>query len=160
MNRHRIIVVVLLSVLSIAAHTVTRTVALDGSQQYTSIQTAVSAASPGDTVLVYPGRYLERVLIQTNGISLVSLETVTGNPAYIDSTIIESGLTYPCIWVDENIRNVKLRGLSVTNSRTGILLADNSTSSITNCSLFGNKSSYGGGKSVWMHYHPKWSSDI
>ncbi len=149
MNRHRIIVVALLSVLSIAAHTVTRTVALDGSQQYTSIQAALSAASPGDTVLVYPGRYLERVLIQTNGISLVSLETVTGNPAYIDSTIIESGLTYPCIWVDENIRNVKLRGLSVTNSRTGILLADNSTSSITNCSLFGNKSSYGGGVKVF-----------
>ena len=93
MTIHRSIIIGLLCVIGIAAHAVTRTVSLDGSQQYTSIQTAVSASSPGDTVLVYPGRYLESVIINVQGLSLVSLEAITGDPAYIDSTVIDGNQT-------------------------------------------------------------------
>ncbi|MGI6198745.1 MAG: hypothetical protein ACOYIS_06455, partial [Candidatus Cloacimonadaceae bacterium] len=145
MNRYRIIVVVLLSVLSIAAHTVTRTVALDGSQQYTSIQAALSASSPGDTVLAYPGRYLENISIQVNGVTIVSLEAITGNLVYIDSTIIDGCRASRGILVDDNIRNISIRGFSITDSRVGIVLGENSTSSITNCHVFGNYAPYGGG---------------
>ncbi len=149
MRIHKSVIVGLLCMISIITHAVTRTVSLDGSQQYTSIQAAVSASSPGDTVLVCPGRYIERVVIQTNGISLVSLEAVTGNPDYVNSTIIDSSLNAPGIRLNPNLQNISIRGFSVTNCRIGISLGENSTSSITNCSLFGNVAPYGGGIKVY-----------
>ena len=145
MNLHKRIIIVLFLVIGIAAHAVTRTVSLDGSQQYTSIQAAVSASSPGDTVLVYPGRYLENISVQVNGVSIVSLEAITGNSAYIDSTIIDGCRASRGILVDDNVRNINIRGFSVTDSRVGIVLGENSTSSITNCYVFGNYAPYGGG---------------
>jgi len=66
----------------------THTVDLDGTGQYTSIQSAINASALGDTVLVYPGRYLENIIIQTNNLTLISQEYFTNNPAYIGSTII------------------------------------------------------------------------
>ena len=139
----------MLCIVCVAVHCVTRTVSLNGSQQYTSIQIAVSASSPGDTVLVYPGRYLERVLIQTNGIALFSLEAITDNPAFIDSTIIDTSLSASGIRVSPNLQNIRIRGFSVTNCRIGISLGESSTSSITNCSLFGNVAPDGGGLKVF-----------
>ncbi len=118
---------------------------MDGSQQYTSIQTAVSASSPGDTVLAYPGRYLENISIQVNGVTIVSLEAITGNPVYIDSTIIDGCRASRGILVNDNVRSINIRGFSVTDSRVGIVLGENSTSSITNCYVFGNYAPYGGG---------------
>ena len=117
MRIHKSVIVGLLCLISIIAHAVTRTVSLDGSQQYTSIQTAVSASSPGDTVLAYPGRYLENISIQVNGVTIVSLEAITGNPVYIDSTIIDGCRASRGILVNDNVRSINIRGFSVTDSR-------------------------------------------
>ena len=145
MTIHRSIIIGLLCVIGIAAHAVTRTVSLDGSQQYTSIQTAVSASSPGDTVLVYPGRYLESVIINVQGLSLVSLEAITGDPAYIDSTVIDGNRTGGGIRVESNMQNISIRGFSITNGKKGVMLRETSTSSITNCSIFDNAAYNGAG---------------
>ena len=82
MKRHRWIIAGLLSMLGIGLHAVTRIVDITGSGQYTSIQTAVTASSQGDTILVYPGRYYENISIQTSGISVISLEAITGDAEY------------------------------------------------------------------------------
>jgi hypothetical protein len=52
---------------------VTRTVSLDGTQQYTSIQTAINACNNGDSVLVYPGRYIENINLNGHNVTLASL---------------------------------------------------------------------------------------
>ncbi|MDP3114516.1 MAG: hypothetical protein Q8M98_07040 [Candidatus Cloacimonadaceae bacterium] len=71
----------------------TRTVNIDGTGQYTSIQAAINASSPGDTVLVYPGRYLENIsIIQKSNISVISLEATSGN-----ATIVEDCYTPPIV---------------------------------------------------------------
>ncbi|HPS40151.1 MAG TPA: hypothetical protein PL124_12095, partial [Candidatus Cloacimonadota bacterium] len=64
-------------------------VALDGSQDYTLIQTAITQSCDGDTVLVYPGRYYENLSMMGKNITLASLELTTGNMEYKHSTIID-----------------------------------------------------------------------
>ena len=148
MTIHRSIIIGLLCVIGIAAHAVTRTVSLDGSQQYTSIQTAVSASSPGDTVLVYPGRYLENISVWVSGVSMISLEAVTGNPAYIDSTVIDGQAISWGIWVRQNSQNITIRGFSITNCVKGLSVSKNAIATITNCKIFGNEGYYGAGFGV------------
>ena len=148
MKNYRWIVIWLLCVISISAHAVTRTVSLDGSQQYTSIQAAVSASSPGDTVLVYPGRYLENISVWVSGVSIISLEAVTGNPAYIDSTVIDGQAISWGIWVRQNSQNITIRGFSITNCVKGLSVSKNAIATITNCKIFGNEGYYGAGFGV------------
>jgi len=126
-------------------YAVTRIVDITGAGQYTSIQTAVTASSAGDTVLVYPGRYQENINISVGNITIISLEYAFNDPSYIESTIIDGGLNAQGIRINQNVQNINIRGFSITNSRIGISLGQNSISAITNCSLFGNVSSYGGG---------------
>ncbi|MCB5259909.1 MAG: FlgD immunoglobulin-like domain containing protein [Candidatus Cloacimonadaceae bacterium] len=145
MKRHRWIIAWLLCMIGIGINAVTRTVDITGAGQYTSIQTAVSESSQGDTVLVYPGRYWENVNISVSNIAVVSLEYASNDPSYIESTIIDGSLIAPGIRINQNVQNVTIRGFSITNSRIGISLGQNSLSMLTNCSLFGNASSYGGG---------------
>jgi len=145
MKMYRWIITVLLCMMSISMYAVTRIVDITGAGQYTSIQTAVTASSAGDTVLVYPGRYQENINISVGNITIISLEYAFNDPSYIESTIIDGGLNAQGIRINQNVQNINIRGFSITNSRIGISLGQNSISAITNCSLFGNVSSYGGG---------------
>jgi len=135
--------------MGIGLHAVTRTVDITGAGQYTSIQTAVTASSPGDTVLVYPGRYYENIRISNSDISLISLEAITNESAYIDSTIIDGGLVSSGLWVSENMQLVTIRGLTITNCRVGVFLDRYSITELTNCSIHGNISSSGAGLSIY-----------
>lgn len=145
MKRHRLIIAGLLSMMIIGLHAVTRIVDITGAGQYTSIQTAVTASSAGDTVLVYPGRYMENVNISISNLTVVSLEYTSNDPSFIESTIIDGNLNASGIRINQNVQNINIRGFSITNSKSGIVLGQNSVSIITNCSLYGNASSYGGG---------------
>ncbi|MBV7409291.1 right-handed parallel beta-helix repeat-containing protein [Maritimibacter sp. DP1N21-5] len=40
---------------------------------FTSIQSAINASAPGDTILVHPGHYAENLVIRTNQISLIAV---------------------------------------------------------------------------------------
>lgn len=128
----------------------THTVNLDGTGQYTSIQTAVNASASGDTVLVYPGRYLENIVIQTNNLTMISQEYFSNNPAYIDSTVIDGRQLSFCIRIYSNTQGIIVRGFSITNGKStggggGVSLSTNSSSSIVNCNIYGNKARLGGG---------------
>ena len=105
MKIYRWIITGLLCMMSMGIYAVTRIVDINGAGQYTSIQTAINASSPGDIVLVYPGRYLENISInQKSNISVISLEASSGNPTYIESTIIDGRSISWGIWIRQNSR--------------------------------------------------------
>jgi hypothetical protein len=129
---------------------ITREVSLDGTHAYTTIQSAINASVHGDIVLVYPGRYIENVVITTNGISLESMEATTNDPAYIDSTIIDGNATSWCIKVSTDTQNFTIRGFSVTNgfkagNGGGIGIFPSLNTNVINCHIFNNLAEGGAG---------------
>lgn len=149
MKRHRWIIAWLLFIMSIGLHAVTRIVDITGAGQYTSIQTAINASNPGDSVLVYPGRYFESISITTNDLSLFSMEYLTNNQDYINSTIIDGNGDNLCLRIMSNTQNVFVRGFSLTHGR-GVLLYPSSLSRIENCDIFDNSSLNGAGLSLLL----------
>jgi parallel beta-helix repeat protein len=107
----------------------------DGGKDYTKIQDAVNAASPGDTVYVYNGTYNEQVTI-SKSISLVGESN--------QSTTIRGTSAYGAIYVTASYVNIS--NIKMDNSYYGIYLGcsvgvyvcyssnDNITgNTITNC---------------------------
>ncbi|MEA3286786.1 MAG: FG-GAP-like repeat-containing protein, partial [Candidatus Marinimicrobia bacterium] len=65
------------------------TVRTDGTGDFTLIQDAIDASSDGDTVLVYPGTYVENINFNGHNIVVGSLFLTTQDTSYISSTIID-----------------------------------------------------------------------
>lgn len=102
-------------VLPIALIGTTRRVAGDGSQPYTTIQSAINACSESDSVLVYPGRYLENVDLNNHtNITLASLYAINPVQAYMDNTIIDGNLN-TCITAS-NGEDFTLNGFTLVNN--------------------------------------------
>ncbi|MDD4277873.1 MAG: T9SS type A sorting domain-containing protein [Candidatus Cloacimonetes bacterium] len=145
----KIYLMILAAILPCLVFAATITVKQDGSGDYTSIQTALDAANPGDTVLVHPGRYYENLTIQTNDINLMSLEGTTGDPAYIDSTVIDGNQVDRCIRAMQN--NFTMRGFSVTRGLAigaGGGISISKKTSVINCKIYDNISRTGGGINI------------
>lgn len=164
----RYYVALLVLLLPVVVIGVTLTVALDGSQQYTTIQAAVNASGAGDLLLVYPGRYLENLdLSYKSGITLTSLEYTTGDSCYISSTIIDgSSSPTSTILVYENTIDCTIRGFSVTGGSGfdyyqgsdplqifggGIFLYRNNSLNLLNLNVYGNRAACGGGITILAH---------
>jgi hypothetical protein len=90
-------------------------VALDGSQEYTVIQEAIDASADGDTVLVYPGRYIENLRFNGKNITLASLELISGDREYIYSTIIDGNQSGAVVYVGDNESWIKMQGFTIEN---------------------------------------------
>ncbi|MDD4309130.1 MAG: T9SS type A sorting domain-containing protein [Candidatus Cloacimonetes bacterium] len=149
----RYILIIMLTLFPFLMNGLTHTVKLDGSGDYTTIQGALNASASGDTVLVYPGRYYENVRIQTDSISLISLEAQTNDPAYIDSTVIDGSLMNPCLRVSQGRVNIYIQGFSFTNglsigSGGGLSFSSGSNSMFKNSKVFKNIASSGGGVNI------------
>jgi len=81
-----------------------------------TIQAGVDAAEAGDTVLVAPGVYREFVWIRRNVVTLASLIFTTGDPAYIDSTIIDGEEERACLKVSASGDGTSfVRGFTIRN---------------------------------------------
>ncbi|MCB5264983.1 MAG: T9SS type A sorting domain-containing protein [Candidatus Cloacimonetes bacterium] len=145
----KIYLLILAAILPCLVFAATLTVKQDSSGDYTSIQAALDAADPGDTVLVYPGRYYENLTIETNDINLMSLEGTSGDPAYIDSTVIDGTNSIGGIIVGQFKIDINIRGFSITNGiGAGIALGASSESIVSNCKIFRRTSTYGGGVNI------------
>ena len=140
-------------------------VAVDGTQSYTTIQTAVNASANGDTVLVYPGRYIENVDYNGKNITIASLELITGNPVYRDSTIIDGNQNGSVVKSLTAINNATLFGFTITNGTGvntyyldgvqvqgggGIALMYTEYIIISNCYIYNNMAFEGGG--IYAYY--------
>lgn len=136
---------------------VTRTVAIDASQQYTSIQSAVNDSRHGDVVQVYPGRYEENIEFIDYNISLVSLYSTNAQQQYIENTIIDGNLS-SCIRV-VNGETVMINGLTLVNNEDGnyispnfagggIYVRDYSHAIVSNCIIRNCFALAGGGISI------------
>ena len=163
-NANLWILLVLLPILCVGlCSAVTIKVALDGSQPYSIIQEAVNASAHGDTVLVYPGRYIENVDYVGKNITIASLELTTGNPAYRDSTIIDGNQSGSVIKSTTATSNAGIYGFTLTNGSGsaltyyqrvqvnlggGIAVHDAISFYVSNCVIEHNIAYWGGG--IWV----------
>jgi len=150
-----IFAILLLTVLSML-HAATLSVALDGSQAYTSIQAAIDTANNGDTVLVYPGRYYENIDYIGKSITVCSLEATTNDSTYITYTIIDGNQNGSCVTFRNAEQNATLRGFTITNGighpvwdglrrGGGIFMHLVGQINIINCEITGNRAAMGAG---------------
>lgn len=138
----------------------TRTVSLDGTQQYTSIQSAVNASVHGDVVQVYPGRYEENIEFIDYNISLVSLYATDPQQQYIEDTIIDGNLS-TCIRI-VNGETITLNGFTLVNNENGyygspinpgggVNVSNYSSAIVSNCIIRDCIAQSGGGIGVGSH---------
>lgn len=115
LDMHKILLSLSLLMLIGQTYAVILRVALDGSQDYTLIQTAITQSCDGDTVLVYPGRYYENLSMMGKNITLASLELTTGNMEYKHSTIIDGNQSGSVIIIQNGESEVTIRGFTISN---------------------------------------------
>ncbi len=127
----------------------------DGTGHFISIQEAINASVSGDSVLVYPGRYFERLDSNNKSITIASLYARTNDPDYIRQTIIDANQIGSCLRVTRG-ETVHLIGFILTNgggSPTlnnndylgggGVHVINGSDVTIKNCSIYNCVSTYG-----------------
>jgi hypothetical protein len=82
----------------------------------TIMEAIIATPNPGDTVLVAPGVYVENVDFAGRNVTVASYMLTTGDPAYIDSTIID-GDRWDCVVSFANYEDsrARLMGFTIRN---------------------------------------------
>jgi len=107
-----------------AAEPGTFAVNASGGGDFLSISDAVNSSKPGDTVLVYPGTYVENVDVPRN----LTICSVSGNP---EDTVIESAdPEKPVFRVHGNASRIRGLGIKGSGQNCGVYLE-----SVRNCTL-------------------------
>ncbi|NQU05967.1 MAG: choice-of-anchor D domain-containing protein, partial [Calditrichaeota bacterium] len=82
---------------------------------YETIQAAIDAAEDGDSILVHPGTYTENIHYSDKNIVIGSLWMMTGDDAYVDSTIIDGDDGGITVNMRENLTSeAVLSGFTIT----------------------------------------------
>ena len=92
-------------------------------QDYATIQSAIEAASAGDTVLVSPGAYRENIDFNGKDIVVASLFLTTGNQQFINNTVIDADSGSVVAFANRETQNAVLCGLTITGG-TGTSIND------------------------------------
>ena len=155
---NRLCCLLFLLIVASCIHAAVLNVSLDGSQAYTSIQSAIQASNDGDTVLVHPGRYFENVDFIGKSINLHSLEATSGDSSYIASTIIDGNNSGSCIRIVNPAQNISIRGFTLEHGSGtknssiydayyggGVYIVANCDLSIINCDIKNNHAYETGG---------------
>lgn len=98
----------------------------NGHGDFTTIASAISAASSGDTVFIRPGTYTEDITLKA-GVNLTSFDTFSTNNVIVVGNCTFSG-----------VGSVGLAGLSLTSNGSNALTLSGSSASnlsLTDCSL-------------------------
>ncbi len=95
---------------------------LDGSADFTSIQSAINAANDNDVILVHPGHYIERLNTNGKDLTLQSLYALEPLQEYIDSTIVD-GNRQVCLRI-ENGEDVTVNGFTFSNNYDDLNVVD------------------------------------
>jgi len=151
----------------LTTNSISITVAVDGSKNYTAIQDAIDYAVTGDTITVFPGVYTENLVIGRKNIILVSQNNATatiidgsqlgsviilaniGALSVINGFTIQNGLadyvggiySYNASYTIANclIRKNSATTQGTTEAPGGGIYCYNSNPVITNCTISGNK---------------------
>jgi predicted outer membrane repeat protein len=112
---------------------------------YETIQAGIDASRDGDTVLVQPGIYVENISIR-RAITVASLALTTGDPAYIDSTIIDGNQQGTVVTISASM---SLVGFTVQNGLSDVsgggIYAYGDRFILDYLKITGNAAHYGGG---------------
>jgi len=110
----RTITALLILLFSFSLSAITITVSQDGTEDYTTIQSAINSSNNYDLILVHPGRYIENINLNNHNVTIASLYYVDQNPTHIDSTIIDGNLFISIFIV--NGETVTLNGFTISNN--------------------------------------------
>lgn len=115
--------IILIIILFVAIQLNAHILRVGANQTYSGIQTAINQASDLDTVLVYPGTYIERLKINQKSLTLASLYLTTGDSLYASQTIIDADYVGNCLFVI-NSPYIKIAGFTFQHG-TGEFNPDN-----------------------------------
>ena len=112
--------------------------------QYATIQSAIDAASPGDTVIISPGIYTGagNYNISFSGKAITVRSIDPNDESVVESTVIDCNMLGRGFSIDAS---VILDGLTVTNGNTGGIYISAGAPLIRNCNISGNYSAGRGG---------------
>ncbi|MFA5499051.1 MAG: DUF1565 domain-containing protein [Candidatus Cloacimonadia bacterium] len=139
----------------------------DGTGDFKTINEGFHMARSGDTILVYPGVYYERINFQGENINLTSLyREDIDNREMIAETVIDGARQGTVVTLKNNeTREAIINGFTIRNGSGdnhwassmvdgGGIYLKNASPVISNCIIEHNRASHGGGIFVYTDSHP------
>ncbi len=145
-TRKNILLAVAVIVISVSSSINAATLEVGSGKPFTIIQSAITAATTGDTILVYDGTYHETIIVSKKLI----VKSVNGS----GRTIIDaaqsssSGFTSAVAFGSGLGRDTVLDGFTIVhglNFEGGNISCYNASPTISNCFIYGGRSVYGAG---------------
>ena len=113
--------------------------------EYPTIQEALDAAEPYDTILIAPGTYFETFLVPDDDNLLIKGELdAEGDLAVVIGPKPGSKLTLPIMSIN-SVNDLRIEGIHFTGGRGGGVVLDSASASIDDCLFSDNTSMAGGG---------------
>lgn len=117
----------------------------DGTEPYSTIQSAINAAVTGDTIIVRPGLYVENINMLGKAITLRS--TDPADPSVVALTIIDGGGVYSVVICNSGEgAGTVIDGFTITNGNATIgggMYNYYSSPTVSNCTFSGNTTGNG-----------------
>ncbi len=153
--------------LSLNLHAAIHTVKQDETGDYTQIQQAIDAAANGDTVLVWPGTYVENLYVENKNLTIGSLTLTTGDLAYLHQTIIDGNQTGSCLEIKDCNDLLTINGFTWENGTGtwhgnisgGGAIVKQSNLAVYNC-IIKNNSVFGYGGGLYYYYSQGFLSNV
>ncbi len=119
---------------------------------FRTIQYALNTCVEGDSVIVFPGLYEQRVVVNTGSILFGSTYCLTGDTSTISQTTIDAKRLGATITINKSTASIEIVGLTIRGGApkdldpgSGIYVVAAKELSVENCVIVDNYGLYGGG---------------